>query len=199
MPTASEFADEVHHITFCKPPIGRRGYDEDQVDQALDDLEAKFRNLADPRLAGLTPESIRLLAFATPPLGMRGYNSGEVDAFLELAATNLAELTGDDTPAGAPSGTLRFGARDVYAVQFGKPRFGKRGYDEAQVDSFLDTVAARFRDPDAPDSAWITPAAIRETWFAKSQSLLRPGYRPDEVDAFMARCADELQALLRDS
>ncbi|VFA88372.1 DivIVA domain [Gordonia paraffinivorans] len=37
--------DDVHHVAFGKPPIGRRGYNEDQVDAFLDDVEATLRAL----------------------------------------------------------------------------------------------------------------------------------------------------------
>lgn len=37
--------DDVHHVAFGKPPIGKRGYNEDQVDQFLDDVEATLRDL----------------------------------------------------------------------------------------------------------------------------------------------------------
>ncbi len=42
--------DDVHNVAFGKPPIGKRGYNEDQVDQFLDDVEAIMRDLYD-RLA----------------------------------------------------------------------------------------------------------------------------------------------------
>ena len=32
-------ADEVHTVVFRKPPIGKRGYDEDAVDDLLDRVE----------------------------------------------------------------------------------------------------------------------------------------------------------------
>uniref|UniRef100_UPI001447CF54 DivIVA domain-containing protein n=1 Tax=Gordonia paraffinivorans TaxID=175628 RepID=UPI001447CF54 len=37
--------DDVHHVAFGRPPIGRRGYNEDQVDAFLDDVEATLRAL----------------------------------------------------------------------------------------------------------------------------------------------------------
>ena len=36
--------DEVHDVVFRKPPLGRdRGYEEDQVDELLDRIEAALR------------------------------------------------------------------------------------------------------------------------------------------------------------
>jgi DivIVA domain-containing protein len=37
-------ADEVHHVVFSKPGLGRgRGYDEDEVDALLDQVETVLR------------------------------------------------------------------------------------------------------------------------------------------------------------
>ncbi|BDD83799.1 hypothetical protein TPB0596_35620 [Tsukamurella pulmonis] len=37
--------EDVRHVAFAKPSIGRRGYNEDQVDSFLDDVEATLRDL----------------------------------------------------------------------------------------------------------------------------------------------------------
>ncbi len=37
--------DDVRNVAFGKPPIGKRGYNEDQVDSFLDDVEATLRDL----------------------------------------------------------------------------------------------------------------------------------------------------------
>ncbi|MEJ7702367.1 MAG: DivIVA domain-containing protein [Geodermatophilaceae bacterium] len=36
---------DVHNVAFKKPPIGKRGYDEDEVDAFLDLVEAEFARL----------------------------------------------------------------------------------------------------------------------------------------------------------
>lgn len=36
---------DVHNVAFKKPPIGKRGYDEDEVDEFLDLIEAEFARL----------------------------------------------------------------------------------------------------------------------------------------------------------
>lgn len=38
-------ADDVRGVTFSKPPIGRRGYHEDEVDRFLDAVESTLRDL----------------------------------------------------------------------------------------------------------------------------------------------------------
>ncbi|MAU84958.1 DivIVA domain-containing protein [Gordonia sp. Z-3] len=37
--------DDIRNVAFAKPPIGRRGYNEDQVDSFLDDVETTMREL----------------------------------------------------------------------------------------------------------------------------------------------------------
>ena len=66
----------VHNAAFAKPPIGKRGYNEDEVDAFLNLIEAAPR---DPTGRSLSPEQVRNLAFAKPPIGKRGYNEDEVD------------------------------------------------------------------------------------------------------------------------
>ena len=73
--------EDVRNMAFSKPPIGRRGYNEDEVDAFLDLVEAALR---DPTGHALTPEQVRNMAFSKPPIGRRGYNEDEVDAFLDL-------------------------------------------------------------------------------------------------------------------
>ncbi|MCF6509508.1 DivIVA domain-containing protein, partial [Blastococcus sp. MG754426] len=36
---------DVHNVVFKKPPIGKRGYDEDEVDAFLDVVEAELARL----------------------------------------------------------------------------------------------------------------------------------------------------------
>src|ERR1700760_2611397 len=36
---------DVHNVAFSKPPIGKRGYDEDEVDAFLDVVEAELARL----------------------------------------------------------------------------------------------------------------------------------------------------------
>ncbi|WP_040517830.1 DivIVA domain-containing protein [Gordonia neofelifaecis] len=38
---------DVHNVAFSKPPIGKRGYNEDEVDQFLDFVEAELARLID--------------------------------------------------------------------------------------------------------------------------------------------------------
>jgi DivIVA domain-containing protein len=88
---------QVHDVAFNKPPIGMRGYNEDEVDKFLDLVEAA---LPDPTGRTLTAQQVREVLFSKPPIGKRGYSEDEVDAFLDLVAAQLQ--SGAPPPSGSP-------------------------------------------------------------------------------------------------
>jgi DivIVA domain-containing protein len=101
-------ASDVRAVQFGKPPFGRRGYDEIEVD---DFLRKVTDALAQARgIPPLDAEEVHQVAFRKPRLGSRGYDEDEVDAFLDLVEAELrwraspegqAELAG---PVGGPVG-----------------------------------------------------------------------------------------------
>jgi DivIVA domain-containing protein len=78
--------EHVRNVAFSTPPRGKRGYNEDQVDQFLDLVEAALR---DPTGRTLTAEQVRSMTFSKPPIGKRGYNKDDVDAFLDAVAQQI--------------------------------------------------------------------------------------------------------------
>lgn len=81
----------------------------------------------------LTPRDVRDVKFDRPPIGRRGYHCDEVDDFLDRVEQAL-------------SGKLAMTAEEVREARFNKPPlFAGRGYDEYQVDSFLDLLEAQLR------------------------------------------------------
>jgi DivIVA domain-containing protein len=88
-------ASDVRAVQFGKPPFGRRGYDEIEVDDFLrkvTDALAQTRGLPQ-----LDPEEVHQVAFRKPRIGSRGYDEDEVDAFLDLVE---AELRWRSSPEG---------------------------------------------------------------------------------------------------
>jgi DivIVA domain-containing protein len=80
-------ANDVRETIFGKPPWGKRGYNEDEVDGFVARVVA--------RLEGggrLTADDVHHVAFSKPSIGKRGYNEDEVDAFLEQVEATLAAL-----------------------------------------------------------------------------------------------------------
>jgi len=96
-------------------------------------------------------------------------------------------------PYGPPQGqrpAQRVTAADVRTVRFGKPPFGKRGYDEMEVDDFLRLVADTLAR--APGGSRVSAAQMHEIAFRKPKIGSR-GYDEDEVDAFLDLVEGELQ------
>jgi DivIVA domain-containing protein len=97
-------ASDVRSVQFGKPPFGRRGYDEIEVDEFLrrvTDALAQTRGL--PQLEA---EEVHQVAFRKPRIGSRGYDEDEVDAFLDLVEVELrwrASPEGQAELAGPPS------------------------------------------------------------------------------------------------
>ena len=76
----------------------------------------------------------------------------------------------------------------VRNVAFSKPPFGKRAYNENEVDAFLDRVAAALQDP---TGRTLTAEQVRNVAFSKPP-IGKRGYNEDEVDAFL----DHVEATL---
>lgn len=77
---------------------------------------------------------------------------------------------------------------DIHAVRFASPALGTRGYDERDVDSFLDAVI------DALDGCReLTVTDVHNVEFSRAP-LLRRGYDEQQVDSFLDAIADALQA-----
>lgn len=79
--------DAVRQVRFRKPPFGKRGYDESEVDAFLDVLAEALA--ARPGLSRLRSSDVHNVAFRKPPIGKRGYDEDEVDSFLDLAESEL--------------------------------------------------------------------------------------------------------------
>jgi DivIVA domain-containing protein len=84
-------AADIKRMAFSRPPIGKRGYNEDEVDAFLDLVEERLLN---PSSDSLTAVDVQNIAFSKPPIGKRGYNEDEVDAFLDLVESEISRLDG---------------------------------------------------------------------------------------------------------
>jgi len=85
-----------------------------------------------------------------------------------------------------PSGVT---PEEIRNVAFSKPLMGNRGYNEDEVDRYLELIAATLRDPTARGG--VTPADIRNMAFSKPP-IGKRGYNEGEVDAFLDRLEIEL-------
>ncbi len=82
-------------------------------------------------------------------------------------------------------------ADDVNNVAFSKAPMGHSGYDEDQVDTFLDRAGQALLQPGSLASGSLTPAEIQGARFAKPP-IGKRGYHQDEVDTFLELVAGEL-------
>jgi DivIVA domain-containing protein len=84
-PTQRLTAADVRGAVFAKPPLGRRGYDPDQVDALLQRIGQRLDGTV-----RLTAEDVRGATFGPAPESTRGYHPDQVDKFLDDAAETLA-------------------------------------------------------------------------------------------------------------
>jgi DivIVA domain-containing protein len=108
-------AADIKRMAFGRPPIGKRGYNEDEVDAFLDLVEERLLNPSSDSLTAADVQNI--LAFSKPPIGKRGYNEDEVDAFLDLVESEISRL----------DGTLRHPASDQQHLAQAEPAIADSG------------------------------------------------------------------------
>lgn len=179
--------ESVRGIHFAMPQVGQWGYDAAQVDEFLEQLA---RTLAGE--GTLTADDLRRIRFDTPRFGARGYQEDQVDEFLDRVRVELELRQRGIRPVPAPSigspATDLLTPEDVHRVQFSRAPVGRRGYNEEEVDAFLDLVAATLAH-DGPGS--LTVADVQAVRFTDCRLGTR-GYQRDEVDAFLDLVATAL-------
>ncbi|TDV45433.1 DivIVA domain-containing protein [Actinophytocola oryzae] len=79
----------VDCVTFDRAPLGRRGYNEDQVDDFLDRVQATLEGRD-----SLTAQTVRDVTFDPAPFIRRGYHEEQVDEFLDLVVEELSRREG---------------------------------------------------------------------------------------------------------
>ncbi|MBW4719129.1 DivIVA domain-containing protein [Saccharothrix obliqua] len=172
---------DVRGVRFHKPRPGNKGYHEGEIDAYLIRIEDTLRGEDD-----LTALEVQEKEFSAAPPHQAGYDEDDVDTFLDLVVVTL-ERAPTPTPRPRPTPTTRpLTARDVRTASFGKPPRGRRGYQESQVDKFLDRIENTLLGQDD-----LTPADIREARFSRPK-IGRRGYDETEVDAFLARVEKQL-------
>ena len=80
---------------------------------------------------------------------------------------------------------------EVRVFCFGKPRFGRRGYNEDEVDAFLDLIAEALAGRNI-----LTPDDIHYVEFTIMPMGMR-SYDQGQVDAFLDEAEEALVALRR--
>jgi DivIVA domain-containing protein len=80
-------ADQLRQATFRRPVIGRRGYNEQDVENFLHRVADAFDGTAPP----IEPDEVHNVVFGRPPFGHRGYHLAEVDGYLDRLEQQLRE------------------------------------------------------------------------------------------------------------
>lgn len=167
-------AAEVRNVAFHRPPRGRRGYQESQVDAFLDRIEATLLGQDN-----LTSKDIRDVKFSRPLIGRRGYDETEVDGFLSRVEQQL-------------SGPVRSipqirSWKDLRQLRVPQAASGQRGYRTAQVDRMLEEIGVALDGMLGATSAEVMKARF-------SYALLSgQGYDTSFIDELLPQLANELR------
>jgi DivIVA domain-containing protein len=160
-------------------PCASRGYRRDQVDAFIARIEGTLGR--SPLYAPpVTPDEANAVRFAR---AVHGYQMKAVDAALDAYVRELEDKNGRNR--------MRSGDVDqliglVRNVRFGTTRVNV-GYDEQEVDAFLDRMIVALRENRARASD------VKKAVF--SITRMRTGYRQADVDAFLERLASEITRL----
>lgn len=156
-----------------------RGYHRDEVDALVARAEGTLGR--SPLFAPpVTPDEVTAARFTRT---LRGYRMKPVDDALDVY---VRELEDTGTRNRMRSGEVDRLVGLVRNVQFGTTRL-KVGYDEQDVDAFLDKTITALRKNRARASE------VKNVVFTSTR--MRPGYRQPEVDAFLTRLASEIERL----
>jgi DivIVA domain-containing protein len=160
-------------------PRAIRGYHRDQVDALIARIEGTLGRA--PLYA--PPVTVKDIGDVRFTIVLRGYEAKAVDRALDGYLKELETKNGRHRIRGADTDRLIGLVRNV---RFPTTRL-KEGYDEREVDEFLDAAIVELRRGRARASQ------MRGVRFATTR--MRPGYRPADVDAFLERLASEIERL----
>jgi DivIVA domain-containing protein len=120
-----------------------------------------------------------------------GYDKTQVDAFLDAAGIRLAAMESTDRPEGPlVSGAIL--AKWADSTRFSTSRLRVGRYDTAEVDAFRDAVRDTFLAVGRSPLTWRAPPGRQFT----TTRRLRPGYDPEQVDAFLDKAERKLAAMV---
>ncbi|QIZ38407.1 DivIVA domain-containing protein [Saccharopolyspora sp. ASAGF58] len=170
--------------------------DKAEVDAFMDRVEATLRG-ADT----LTAQDVLGVRFNPPGPGQPGYQEASVFAFLVMVSTIIKHMTprqGDLPTRRIPIGRTfprpvgpempQLTSEAIGSVVLSGSTANKPGYDEAQVDDFLDRVAATLRGTDTLTSKDVQAVVFRE------QPVAGAGYDQAEVESLLGLIADRLDS-----
>jgi DivIVA domain-containing protein len=119
-----------------------------------------------------------------------GYSKTQVDAFLDAAGIRLAAMESTDRPQG-PLVSGAIWAKWADSTRFSTSRLRVGRYDTAEVDAFREAIRDTFLRISGPPLTWRAPPGKQFT----TTRRLRPGYDPEQVDAFLDEAEARLAAI----
>ena len=178
----AEWADST---TFSKPSW-RHGYSSIKVDAFREKIRDTFLGA---RRSPVKSDKVRGKQFPSTDDGPR-YDKKQVAAFLDAAGIRLAAMESTDRPAGPlVSGAIL--AKWADSTRFSTSRLRVGRYDTAEVDAFREAVRDTFLGVSRSPLTWRAPPGKQFT----TTRRLRPGYDPEQVDAFLDEAEQKLAAM----
>ena len=178
----AEWADST---TFSKPSW-RHGYRSIKVDAFREKIRDTFLGA---RRSPLKSDKVRGKQFRSTDDGPR-YDKKQVVAFLDAAGIRLAAMESTDRPQG-PLVSGAIWAKWADSTRFSTSRLRVGRYDRAEVDVFREAVRDTFLGVSRSPLTWRAPPGQQFT----TTRRLRPGYDPEQVDAFLDKAEQKLAAM----
>jgi DivIVA domain-containing protein len=173
----AEWADST---TFSRGP----GYGSMEVDAFREKVRDTFLGA---RRFQVKADKVRGKQFSTDD---DGYDKRQVAAFLDAAGIRLAAMESTDRPAGPLVSGAIF-AEWADSTRFSTSRLRVGRYDIAEVDTFLDAIRDTFLGVSRSPLTWRAPPGMQ----FRTTRRLRPGYDPEQVDAFLDKAEPRLAAM----
>ena len=133
--------DDVKDVRFDHAPLGKRGYNEDEVDDFLDQVELALRGEMK-----MTAQTVREIEFDQGGLVRRGYDEQQVDEFLEAVIVHLE--------GGEPNYVVR--RANAHTRTSGRGSLVNGNHNGADIIEALAAVDQR-ENADLADTVEITP------------------------------------------
>ncbi|MCI2416061.1 DivIVA domain-containing protein [Saccharopolyspora sp. K220] len=183
----AELVPSGHVDVFQGAAPQQPALDKAEVDAFMDRVEATLRGEDT-----LTAQEVLSVRFNPPGPGKPGYQEASVVAFLVMVATSIKHLASRKQLVPAQrmpiarafrresrTGTPQLTADAIGNLVLSTATPGEPGYDEDEVDDFLDRVEATLRGKDTLTSQDVQTVAFRE--LADSDG----GYDREEVDSLL--------------
>ena len=159
----------------------------------MDAFREKIRDtFLGARRSPVRADKVRGKQFSSTDDGPR-YDKKQVAAFLDAAGIRLAAMESTDRPARplVSGAILAEWAEWADSTRFSTSRLRVGRYDTAEVDAFRDAVRDTFLGVGRSPLTWRAPPGKQFT----TTRRLRPGYDPEQVDAFLDKAERKLAAM----